>query len=166
MTRTKAAPRRAQARSSATLNHIAEMLADGQVSAKERWDELKADFNAKHEENRDRRHAQGNKIEEVENRVHVLGERVGALETKLVSIIGDNSGGSGLLHDIDKKQDALQKEMGTIKSEIASIKQTVQDTPAINKWVYGAIAVLGFVAVVVPIVVVVVFEILKLVTKH
>lgn len=135
------------------------MVAAGQISAKEWRDEIKADLQQKHEENRDRRHALGNKLEEVENRVHLLGERVGALETKLFSIVGDNSGGSGLLHDIDKKVDAL-------KGEVEVIKQTVQNTPAINKWVYGAIGVIGFLIVIIPSAIFVLFELLKLITRH
>lgn len=142
-----------------TLRNVVELIAEGQTRARERWDELKADFEAKHVENRERRHALVGKLEAVENRVHMLDGRVGALETQMVSIIGDNSGGSGLLHKMDKALD-------TLKEEVASIKQTVQDTPAINKWVYGAIAVVGFLVIAVPVVIVIIFEILKLAAKH
>jgi predicted nuclease with TOPRIM domain len=142
-----------------TLERLAEMVAAGNVTAKEWRDEIKADLQQKHEENRERRHVLGSKLEEVQNRAHVLGERVGALETKLFSIVGDNSGGSGLLHDIDKKVDAL-------KGEVEVIKQTVQNTPAINKWVYGAIGVIGFLIVVVPIVFGLLFEMFRLLVRH
>lgn len=142
-----------------TLQHVAELIATGQSNARERWDDLKQDFDAKHKENQERRHALVGKFETLENRVHTQDGRIGALETQMISIIGDNSGGSGLLHKMDKALDML-------KEEVASIKQTVQDTPAINKWVYGAIAVIGFLVVAIPVAVVIIFEILKLVTKH
>ena len=99
-----------------TLQRVADLI-----------DDLKNDFNAKHKENVDRRHQLVNSYSALEGRVTIV-------ETKLTSIVGDNSGGSGLLHEIRDKVDAL-------KDEVAGIKKTVEDTPAINKWVYGAMAV-------------------------
>ncbi|MFL6427887.1 MAG: hypothetical protein ACJ71S_06555 [Acidobacteriaceae bacterium] len=135
-----------------TLPQIAQLIATGQRTAKERWDELKADFDQKHKENVDRRHALINSYSTLEGRVTVV-------ETKLTSIVGDNSGESGLLHEINKKVDAL-------KGEVQVIKQTVQDTPAINKWVYGAIAVIGALMFMVPIAVAILFELLKVLAKR
>lgn len=143
-----------------TLQHVAELIATGQSNARERWDDLKQDFDAKHKENQERRHALVGKIEAVENRVHTLDGRTGALETQMVSIIGDNSGGSGLLHKMDKALD-------TLKEEVASIKQTVQDTPAINKWVYGAMAVAGLIgATVLALIGAGAIEIFKVLIRH
>jgi predicted nuclease with TOPRIM domain len=124
-----------------TLQRVADLI-----------DDLKADFNTKHKENVERRHALVNSYGALEGRVTVV-------ETKLTSIVGDNSGGSGLLHEIRDDVKALQ-------GEVSSIKQTVQDTPSINKWVYGAIAVVGFLVVLVPVVVVIIFEVLKLSNGH
>jgi predicted nuclease with TOPRIM domain len=131
-----------------TLQHVAELIAAGQTSARERWDDLKSDFDAKHKENTDRRHALMEKYAILEGRVTVL-------ERDLRTVVGDNTGGSGLLHAIDKKVDKLQEDFSSLKS-------AVEDAPAIRKWVYGAIAVLGFLAICVPIGLVIVFEVLKL----
>jgi hypothetical protein len=140
-------------RSRITNDELAQLIATGQDVAKERWNELKTDFEKKHKENVDRRHDLINTYASLEGRLTIA-------ETKLTSIVGgDNSGGSGLLHNIDKKVDAL-------KEEVQVIKQTVQDTPAINKWVYGAIAVIGFLIVVIPILFGIFFELLKMLTKH
>lgn len=135
-----------------TLRNIAELIEAGQNHAKERLDDLKEDLSAKHKENVDRRHDLVNRYSELEGRVTIV-------ETKLTSIVGDNSGGSGLLHEIDRKVDALT-------GEIAGIKKTVEDTPKINKWVYGAIAVIGFLVVVVPIVFGLLFELARILTRH
>lgn len=64
------------------------------------FDGLQANLDRKHEENRES---------------WAFETRLTAVETKLVSIIGDNSGGSGLLHDIDKKVDTLSSEFAGIK---------------------------------------------------
>lgn len=147
------------AKAAATLNQVMELIREGQTAARERHEDLKSDFEAKHKENSERRHALLNKFEALENRVHDLDGRVGALETQMVSIIGDNSGGSGLLHKMDKALD-------TLKEEVASIKQTVQNTPTINRWIYGAMGIIGFLIVVIPSLLFILFEILKLITKH
>jgi len=117
-----------------TLDQVMELIREGQSSARERHEDLKADFEAKHKENQERRHSLIGKLEAVQNEVHTQDGRIRALETQLVSVIGDNSGGSGLLHEIDRKVDSLT-------GEVAAIKKTVEDTPSINKWVYGAMAV-------------------------
>lgn len=144
---------------SATLEQVMELIREGQASARERHEDLKTDFETKHTENRERRHAIMNKLEAVENRQHNLETRTGALETQMVSIVGDNSGGSGLLHKMDKALD-------TLKEEVASIKQTVQNTPAINRWIYGAMGIVAFLIVVVPTAIFILFEIIKLIAKH
>jgi hypothetical protein len=79
----------------------------------------------------DRKHAENQEAWAFENRMT-------AVETTLRTIVGDNSGGSGLLHKIDEKVDTLQ-------SEFAGIKK-----------------VLVFLAVIIPIVV----GILALIYRH
>jgi chromosome segregation ATPase len=103
------------------LTDIATLIKVGHDESERRLNDLRADFDQKHKENVERRHNLLNKIEEIENRVHLLDGRVGTMETHMVSIIGDNSGGSGLLHKMDKALDSL-------KEEVASIKQMVQNT--------------------------------------
>lgn len=125
-----------------TNSHLAELIASGQQTSKEWREDMRADIDAKHKENIDRRHALMGKLEGVQNEVHVHDGRIRALETQLVSVIGDNSGGSGLLHEIDRKVDSLT-------GEVAAIKKTVEDTPSINKWVYGAMAVAAVVGAIV-----------------
>jgi len=100
---------------SVTLEQIAKLINEGHSGAKERWEDLKADFDAKHEENRERRHALVNKFEILEGRLTLVEGRTAVVETKLTSIVGDNSGGSGLLHEIDKKVDTLSAEFAGIK---------------------------------------------------
>lgn len=136
-----------------------ELIREGQEAAKQRWDDLKADFDAKHAENRERRHALGNKIDATDGKVHLLDGRINALEQKLFTVVGDNSGDSGLLHKIDKKVDALQEE-------IASIKSTVQDTPKINRWIYGAMGVVALLMLAVPTMLFIIWEFLKFAAKH
>ncbi|HTF70902.1 MAG TPA: hypothetical protein VK638_50355 [Edaphobacter sp.] len=80
-----------------TLQRVADLI-----------DDLKADFNAKHKENVDRRHQIIDRYSELEGRVTVV-------ETQMRAVIGDNSGGSGLLHEIDKKVDSLSSEFAGIK---------------------------------------------------
>lgn len=128
--------------------HLADLIATGQNHDRERWEAMKTDIDAKHAENVNRRHDLGNKYSALEGRVTIV-------ETKLTSIVGDNSGGSGLLHEIRDKVDAL-------KTEVEGIKKTVEDTPSINKWVIGAAAVTAFVVVILPMMLFIVFEILKL----
>jgi hypothetical protein len=137
---------------SATLSSISKMIADGQET-------LRKDFEAKHKENVDRRHFLGGEISRVENQQHVLDGRIGALERDMRTVVGDNTGGSGLLHSIDKKVDQLQ-------SDFAALKTGMQDAPAIRKWVYGAAAVAGFLAVIVAPVVAFSIFVLKLLLKH
>jgi hypothetical protein len=98
-----------------TLDRLAEMVTTGQVSAKERWDELRADFQQKHDENRERRHQLGADIGNLRNELHLLQARVVILERDMLTVVGDNTGGSGLLHNIDKKVDALQNEVSGMK---------------------------------------------------
>lgn len=64
------------------------------------FSEMRADLQQKHDENRES---------------WALNTRMTALETQMTSIIGDNSGGSGLLHKIDEKVDTLQSEFAGIK---------------------------------------------------
>jgi hypothetical protein len=71
------------------------------------------------------------------------------------TVVGDNTGGSGLLHTIDKKVDKLQEDFSNLKA-------AVEDAPMIRRWVYGAMAVLAFLAITIPIALVVLFETLKL----
>lgn len=152
------APRHA-ANPAPTLEQAMQLIRDGQESAKQRWDDLKADFEAKHNENRERRHALGNKIEQTDGRVHILDGRLSTVEQKIFTVVGDNSGDSGLLHKIDKKVDALQEE-------IASIKSTVQDTPKINRWVYGAMGVIALLALGGPTMLFIIWELVKFIAKH
>lgn len=137
------------AKAAATLDQVMELIREGQASARQRHEDLKADFDVKHKENSDRRHALMAKVEANENRVYVLDGRIGALETQMVSIIGDNSGGSGLLHKIDRAVDEM-------RNEVTSIKKSVEDAPALRKWVLMAAGVVIFLGVVVPIVVTVI----------
>jgi hypothetical protein len=69
-------------------------------SMRAHFEDMRADLDRKHEENRE---------------AWAFETRMTAVETKLTSIIGDNSGGSGLLHDIDKKVDTLSSEFAGIK---------------------------------------------------
>jgi len=135
-----------------TLEQVIDIVLKGQNA-------LKVDFDEKHKENRDRRHALGNTLSAMEGRQALIETRMATAETKLIAIVGDSSGGSGLLHSIDKKVDKLQEDFSILKS-------AVEDAPLIRKWVYGAIAVLAFITVAVPIILVVLFEILKLASKH
>lgn len=144
---------------SATLEQVMDLIREGQGAARERHEDLKSDFEAKHKENVDRRHSLMGKVEAVQNEVHNQDGRIRALETQLVSVIGDNSGGSGLLHEIDRKVDSLT-------GEVAAIKKTVEDTPKINRWIYAAMGVVALLIVAIPIVVTIVFEILKIVSKN
>src|ERR1700744_6717426 len=117
------------AKPTATLDQVMELIREGQNAAKERHEALKEDFEQKHNENRDRRHALVNQVAVAEGRLTLVEGRMVAVETKLVPILGDNSGGSGLLHEIDRKVDSLT-------GEVAAIKKTVEDTPAIIRWIY------------------------------
>lgn len=101
------------------LTDIARLIQSGQETWEERWKDLKEDFEAKHQENRERRHAQQNQIGNVEGRLTLVEGRTAVLETKVVSIVGDGSGGSGLLNEIDHKVDALQGEFAGIKKVLA-----------------------------------------------
>jgi hypothetical protein len=69
-------------------------------SIRSQFQDMRDDLNRKHEENRES---------------WALNTRMTALETQMTSIIGDNSGGSGLLHKIDEKVDTLQSEFAGIK---------------------------------------------------
>jgi len=131
-----------------TLEQVMDLVLKGQNA-------LKTDFDEKHKENRDRRHALGNTLSVMEGRQALIETRMATAETKLISIVGDSSGGSGLLHTIDRKVDKLQEDFSILKS-------AVEDAPMIRKWVYGAMAVLAFLAITIPIVLVVLFEVLKL----
>lgn len=91
-----------------TLDRIADLIKESQVTAKERWDELKDDFDQKHKENVDRRHALMDRYSALEGRVTVL-------ERDMRTVVGDNTGGSGLLHNMNKKLDALQNEVSGMK---------------------------------------------------
>jgi hypothetical protein len=91
-----------------TLDRLADLITGGQTTAKERWDEMRADVDQKHKENVERRHTLGNQYAALEGRVR-------ALEQDMRTVVGDNTGGSGLLHNIDKKVDALQNEVSGMK---------------------------------------------------
>ena len=131
----------------ATFSDIAALISD-----------MKADINQKHEENRERRHFLGNKLDEVQGRQALLEGRVGVVEAQLTSIVGDNSGVSGMLNEIKSHVKSLQGDM-------AIVKQVVQDTPAINKYIYGVMAVLAFLVVTIPIGLTVVFFVVEVVLR-
>lgn len=127
----------------------------------DRFKELRADVELKHKENADRRHKQASDIERVDNKHHELSGRVGVLERDMRTVVGE-SGGSGLLHQI-------RDSVGELKQDLAIVKQTIQDTPAIRKWVYGAMAVIAFIIIVVPMMltgIVVAYAILRYLILH
>lgn len=148
---------------SATLDQVMELIREGQTSARDRHDDLKSDFESKHTENRERRHALGNEISNLEGRQGLAEARLATAETKLISIVGDSSGGSGLLHEI-------RGDVKDLKNEVAGIKKTVEDTPTVTKYIYGVMAVLAFLAFAVPIGLTILFFVvevaLKLIFKH
>lgn len=90
------------------LSNIADLIRSGQETWDERWKELRDDFNEKHKENVERRHHLMDRYATLEGRVTVL-------ERDMRTVVGDNTGGSGLLHEIDKKVDNLQSEFAGIK---------------------------------------------------
>lgn len=148
------------ARTSATLIQVMELIREGQTAARERFDDLRADFDAKHLENRDRRHAQAGEMQLIKDQHYLLATRVSNVETTLLTIVGDNSGGSGLLHSIDKKVDKLQEDFSSWKTEI-------KDTPAIRKWVYGAMAVAALIGtLIVAVIGAGTVELLKALLRH
>jgi archaellum component FlaC len=137
------------------LADLADLIKTGQETMQQRLTDLRKDFDQKHEENKERRHKMVNDFSALDARVHLMGERISAVERDMRTVVGDNTGGSGLLHTIDKKVDKLQEDFSNLKS-------AVEDAPTIRKWVYGAMAVLAFLAIAIPIVLVVLFEVLKL----
>ncbi len=125
-----------------SLDDLAQLITAGQESAKERFAELKRDFEAKHQENQKRRHELRDDLQtvrdEVYERCNKLADRVMRLETTNSSIVGsDNSGASGLLHELNRKVDALRK------------------------LVFMALGICVFLAFVVPVIVTVVLFMLK-----
>jgi predicted nuclease with TOPRIM domain len=137
------------------LADLADLIKTGQETMQQRLVDLRKDFDQKHEENKERRHKMVNDFSALDARVHLMGERISAVERDMRTVVGDNTGGSGLLHTIDKKVDKLQEDFSNLKA-------AVEDAPTIRKWVYGAMAVLAFLAISIPIVLVVLFEVLKL----
>lgn len=123
-----------------------------------RFDDMRTDFDQKHKENSDRRHAQGNKMDTMEGRLTLAEGRIGIMDSKLTSIVGDNSGVSGMLNEIKSNVKDLQSDM-------AIVKQVVQDTPSINKYIYGVVAVLAFLVFAIPISLTVVFFIVEIILK-
>lgn len=97
------------------LSDIADLIKTGQESTQQRFIDLRKDVDQKHEENKDRRHKMVNDFSALDARVHLMGERVSALERDMRTVVGDNTGGSGLLHIIDKKVDELQAEFAGMK---------------------------------------------------
>lgn len=132
---------------------IADLIRSGQQNAETRWKELREDFEKKHQENRERRHAMAGDIQLIKDQQYILSERVRATEDTLRTVVGDNSGGSGLLHAIDKKVDEL-------KNDVTALKAAVQDSPSIRKWVLMAAGVFVFLGVVMPIIVTIVLAII------
>lgn len=141
------------------LGEIANLIRSGQQTAENRWEELREDFEKKHQENRERRHAMAGEIQLVKDQYFLLSERLTAAEKTLLTVVGDNSGGSGLLHAIDKKVDEL-------KTDVTALKAAVQDAPAIRKWVYGAMAIVGLLVIILPILAVIGIELLKFLLHH
>ena len=141
-----------------TLDGIAVLISEGQKASTARWEDMKQDINQRHEENRDRSHALRNKLDETQGRQALLEGRVGVVEAQITSIVGDNSGVSGMLNEIKSNVKSLQSDM-------AFVKQVVQDTPAINKYIYGVMAVLAFLVVAIPIGLTVFFFIVEVALK-
>jgi dynactin complex subunit len=141
------------------LADLADLIKAGQETMQQRLVDLRSDFDQKHEENKERRHKMVNDFSALDAKVHLMGERVSAGERDMRTVVGDNTGGSGLLHAIDKKVDKLQEDFSSLKS-------AYEDAPAIRKWVYGAIAVLAFLSVATPIALVILFEVLKIALRH
>jgi predicted nuclease with TOPRIM domain len=137
------------------LADLADLIKTGQETMQQRLVDLRKDFDQKHEENKERRHKMVNDFSALDARVHLMGERISAVERDMRTVVGDNTGGSGLLHTIDKKVDKLQEDFSNLKA-------AVEDAPMIRRWVYGAMAVLAFLAITIPIALVVLFETLKL----
>ena len=143
---------------STTFADIALLISEGQKASTARWEDMKQDIHQRHEENRDRSHALRGKLDEVQGRQALVEGRVGVVEAQLTSIVGDNSGVSGMLNEIKSNVKNLQSDM-------AIVKQVVQDTPAMNKYIYGVMAVLAFLVVTIPIGLTVFFFIVEVALK-
>lgn len=142
----------------ATLPQIVDLITSGQAAAKERWDDMRLDIDQKHKENSERRHAIVNTIAQVEGRVALAEGQIKVMNSTITSIVGDNSGVSGMLNEIKGTVKELQSDM-------AIVKQVVQDTPSINKYIYGVMAVLAFLVFAIPISLTVVFFVVEVILK-
>lgn len=101
------------------LSDIADLIRQGQTNTDQRFKDLREDFEEKHQENRERRHQLGQDIGNIRNEMHLIEKRVVVLEQDMRTVVGDNSGESGLLHKIDEKVDTLQSEFSGIKKVLA-----------------------------------------------
>lgn len=121
--------------------------------------EIRMESNKHHEENVERRHT-------LRGRVDEQGNRIALMEATLRTIVGDNTGESGLLHDMKRGQEQLKdnlndareefrRSIATVASDLREIKSSTASAPAtrdfMNKWlgVGSAIGILGAVATVI-----------------
>lgn len=141
------------------LDDIASLIRSGQQANDQRFQELRVDFEDKHKENREHREKIETDVEALESRVNGLENRVSTVERDVRAVVGDNTGDSGLLHEIKDTVD-------TLKTDMAVVKEKIQDAPAIRKWVYGAMAIVGAAAILLPTLVLGIFELMRFLLSH
>jgi len=147
----------------AAVESVKALVSETLKATRETYADMKADFNEKHKENLDVRNNLQSKVDD-------LGSRVLLVESTLRTVVGDNTGESGLLHEVKRGQEQLKdglneareefrRGLASITSDVREIKTTTSSAPAtrdwMNKWygVAAAIATLGGIALIVTAVV-------------
>lgn len=146
----------------AAVESVRAIVSETLKATRETYADMKADFNQKHQENIDVRNNLQGKVDD-------LGSRVLLVESTLRTVVGDNTGESGLLHEVKRGQDQLKDQvkdglneareefrrgLQNLASDIREIKTTASSAPTtrdwMNKWggVGTAIAILGSIALI------------------
>jgi hypothetical protein len=150
------APKAAPDQTAVLTGLIAEMIETTRNASAE----LRADFNQKHRENQEVRDA-------LRARVDDLGTRLSVAETTLRTIVGDNTGDSGLLHDMKRGQDQMKESlseareefrrgMSNMTADLRELKQTASSAPATRDWMQKWMGVGAFVGIVASVIAVLV----------
>ena len=95
-----------------------------------------------------RRHDQNGKIEYLENKAYLFGERMIVLEHRMQAIDGGDTGTGGLLCKLEQVQARLEQTTSDVKSDLRSLRDSGPSSPQLqemqawkNKWRGVAVAV-------------------------
>lgn len=145
-----------KAASTDQLSILSGLIAEVLKTTRDTAAELKADFNQKHQENVEVRDG-------LRSRVDDMGNRLAVAEETLRTIVGDNTGESGLLHNMKRGQDQMKESLNEARDEfrrglsgltadLRELKNTAASAPQTRDWMQKWMGVGAFIGILASVV--------------